>query len=649
MLQDVSDSYLLAKEKFPDIVFDCHRPKEGLYVRLQLDQSWDEQCDSFEQNHLLIYAKEDIAPAQKEIYEWFRMRDYYSSLITMNKAVDTGKQIHSNNPFALYAKREVFLDEKQGSTSTMQEHVNRFLGMTLPDQVRQKWNSLIPKKSISQKGADPITPEALFAKTEYAVALDYLASDLRSGRVDEIAAWYAANLGQLTEFIRSIEFKNYIKLFFTITQDDSTLDSLSCENIYRQEYILYTIPKIFNSNDYNQLVDGQLVGLPSFNVSMNSKKPFNEHKSMRVQVPVRVTLQEAILMKQASEWLLSKPKYVMNKFSYESDFTIIPASRPQGAYHVYVDGKENEVLDYENVPFPTEMSIKIRIQNVLGTTSGKDKDRKEYPYIENTEQLQREISRHFFRGRMNGQFVRDEPKPKHKDFTSVMAALFMQSRQAFHDWLFKGTELTIRPLFARTTVRLIEEQMLHVEPAGQNKGNQLDLRWLADAMNVRLSLISYLERNEGGRTMSDRITGVMDSLKDNLAVGCENICKDDMEFYFLAGQLAYYLKSQSETQQKKGDLLEPFLMARRSDQLKKRLEEAYILHKHKIRLHHEKFNRAFSSVFGYKPEAGLEGDAREMFMAGLFAENWFYEKGEKSSMDKVKSIDEGADLNGEEE
>ncbi|MNO88121.1 hypothetical protein D3C76_795580 [compost metagenome] len=218
----------------------------------------------------------------------------------------------------------------------------------------------------------------------------------------------------------------------------------------------------------------------------------------------------------------------------------------------------------------------------------------------------------------------------------------MQSRQAFHDWLYKGTEITIRSLFAKVTLRLIEEQMMYVEPSS-SKGKQriLELRWLADAMNTRLSIDAYLKRNEGGETMADRITSVRNTLKDKLLIKDINLCSNDDEFYFLAGQLAYYLKSQSEAQNKTGDLLGPFLAAKRSEQLKKRLDEAYIQHMHKVLLYNFKFNRAFASIFGYQPEQEVEGEAREMFIAGLFADNWFYEK------DKTNSI-EGMDENGEE-
>ncbi|MEF2966297.1 hypothetical protein V3851_10685 [Paenibacillus sp. M1] len=650
MLKDLADSYQLAKNRPPEqVIQDSHRPKSGLYLRLRLDQSWAEQQRDFEGNHLMINSKEneeDIPVSNLSLFQWFQVRDYYSSLITMNKAVDGGKQIHSNNPFALFAKREVFLEEKKDSKFSMQDNVVRFLEQTKPVPVRQKWAELITLKN-SNKEARALTPEEFFAETDYAQSFHYLDSNFRKNKLQEIASWYADNLKPLTEFVRSLNFKNYVKLFFT--PEIPTLDdSYTNQQIYQFEYTLYTIPKIFNSNDYNQMANGEMTGLPGFNVSMNSKKPYLEHKTMRVVAPIRVSLDEAMLLKSTTEWLLSQDKFVTHKFKYETSFSLAKASGPEGAYHVYVEGKDNEVLSYENIPFSTEVLIQIPVFNYLEVRDheGFVKDYSNM-HINGAEQLQKQISSRFFRGRMNqdqGRFVYgDEPKPRDKDFTSVMGALFMQSRQAFHDWIYKGTEMTIRPIFDRTTLRLIEEQLLYVEPGGLKNGrlNLLDLRWLADAFNVRLSMDRYLKRNEGGPTMGDRISAVKASLKDKLALNDINVCGNDDEFYFLAGQIAYFLKSLSETYNKTGDLLGPFLSVKRSDQLKRRLEDAYALHKHKIRLNHFKFNRAFSSVFGYKPEAEPEGDVREFFIAGLLADNWFYEKSEKAS----NQANEGEDSN----
>ncbi|ARF67743.1 hypothetical protein B7C51_07715 [Paenibacillus larvae subsp. pulvifaciens] len=632
MLKDMAESYQLAVQKFPNLIFDQHMLKEGLYLRLRVDKSWEEQSEAFEGNHLIIQPKEEQHPENVDLYDWFTRRDYYSSLVAMNKPVDSNKQIHSNNPFALYVKREVFLGEKSGKFS-MQENVTRFLNITYPDEVKRKWKELLPAGKV--KNTQDI--ETFFMQTEYADALHYLTSDFRQKWMERITRWYASNLNALTGFLRQIPFKNYVKLYFT-TDFPTSSDQLPCEQLYAYEYTLYTIPKISNKNDYNQMIKGTIFGLPSFNINMNGKKPFLKHRTMRVQVPIRVSLEQAMLIKQTAEWLMSKPKYITNKFAYTSDFTFERSIEPEGTFHIYVDGKDNEVVSFENVPFPSEFNLCIYQKNILQLRDheGNLKPDKE---LKSTEEVQKTISSSFFRGRMSGQFLYDEPKAKSNDFTSVMAALFMQSKQAFHDWLFKGTAISLRPLFSRLTLRLLEEQLLYVEPAQQSQNKKvLDLRWLADAFNLRLCIADYLNK-EGSRTMTNRITEVMTSLKQKFSQDGMSVCGNDDEFYFLTGQLAFYLKSQSETQNKTGDLLSPFLVAKRSEQLKKKLEDAYILHKHKIKLNHAKFNKAFSNIFGYKPDGHeLTGDAREMFLAGLFADNWFYEKPEKK-----KNDDKGAD------
>lgn len=685
MLKDLTNSYLLAKNDFPNITFLRHRPKEGLYIRLWLDQSWNEQVSQFDSEHMII-TKEEPDLSRKELFEWFQQKDYVSSLISMNKAVDSGKQLHSNNPYTLYAKRDVFLAEALADgTTTMSMHIARFLDKTQASEVQKKWDELIgTKKTGSKKASKKSSTETIFTSptqqffsgTDYAPALEYLVSEERRTHIAQIEQWYATNLSAFIDHIRTIPFNNYVKIFFI---SESTLLNSSADHplnesssfyswdeMYGYEYLLYTIPKIFNSNDYNQMVDGVLTGLPGFNISMNSKKPFLEHKTMRVGAPIRFSLEEALLVKEATEWLISQPKFRMNKFSYYTDFSKNFSGVAEGNFFVYVEGKDNEVQDYENVPFSKQVHVNIRLKNVLGLISkNKDKDEfvKNYSYIENAEQLQKEISRRFFRGRMNGDFLQDEPKAREKDFTSGMVALFMQSKKGFHDWIFKGTTVTIRSQFGRVTLRLLEEQLLRVEAAGQEK-SKLDLGELADAMNVRLSLMAYLEGKED-TAMGNRLIAVSNRLKDKLKTlekrkPKENIdgagqteqtvnpdpvyVETDDEFYYLAGQLAFYLKSQSETQQKKGDLLGPFFIAKRSAQLKRRLEEAYHLHRHKIPLLYTKLNWALANVNAYQPDKEfLHEDAREMFLAGLFADNWFWKKGKSE-----KPNSEGENEYGEE-
>lgn len=628
MIKDLVVGFEKAQQKYPSIVLDNYELKEGIYLRLDVSQSWEKQKIAFDQNHVPIGGKDD-KPFQSTLVDWFKKRDYCSSLITMNKPVDLKKQIHSNNPFSLFVKKEVLLGEKQDAKFSMMENVERYLIATTAPMIVQKWRELIPnekKKSskekkqlhIEKKSGDFLEELEFFQQSEYKAALVYLNDKQRSQWIEEIMQWYRNNLVQLTQFIIQQPFKKYVKIFFTL--DSFTNTTFSCDEIYDFEYLLYTIPKIYNNNDYNQIIAGNLVGLPSFDMTMNSKKPFMEHKTMGVKVSDRIPLQDALLVKDTMGWVAAQPKYKTNKFGYESTFSAqgrVPLA--EGAFHVYMDGKDNELHGFENVPFSPTIQIEMEWLNIL-QMQDQNGDLKYYDKIIQWDDLQKKINSKFFRGRMHGAFLFDEPTVKSKEFTAVMVALFLQSRQAFHDWFHKGTTLSLRGIFGNVTLRLITEQMLHVETTRMED--------LADAFNLRLS-IQMLINEEGGHEMGDRIKETIDTLREKLKMEGLVVCESDNEFYFMAGQLAYYLIYQSEAMKKTGAMTEPFLRAKNGEQLKKRLEETYMLYKHGILMEYRRFNNAFSMVMGYVPKQSNEGSARELLLAGLFASNLLLEKKDK--------------------
>lgn len=611
MIRDLTVGFQKAQQKFPSIIQDNYKLKEGIYIRLNVEQNWEAQAATFAQNHVTIVRKAEELQ-NVELLNWFKCRDYLSALIDMNKPVDPKKQVHSNNPFALFIKKEVFLGEKQSGKYTSEENISRYLLATSSDLVRQKWLEMIPTNKNDKDNSQ------FFQESEYAAALTYLDSCERRQLIEQITKWYYTNIAVLTDYIGQLPFKNYVKLFFTF---DSSAQTTSCEQMYAFEYVLYTIPKIFNSNDYNQLVAGELVGLPSFDMTMNSKKPFMEHKTMRSQAPDRVSLQQAMLAKQTTEWLaVAKPPYTTNKIGYESGF-IPPTGRlpPEGTFHVYMDGKYNELYGFENIPFPPTITVQVEWLNILQLKDSNG-DEKYYEIIQDAEVLQKTISSKFFRGRMNNSFITNEPDVKAKEFTALMVILYLQSRQAFHDWFYKGTTISLRGIFAKVTLRLLVEQFIHVETSR--------IAELADAFNLRLSIQMAID-DKGGKIMADRIRGTVDSLRDKLVSEGLVVCANDEEFYFMAGQLAYYLINQSRTQKITGEMYEPFLRAKNGHQLKKRLEEAYMLYKHEIWSSYRRFNQAFSLVLGYVPETDNQGSARELLLAGIFADNLLFEKATK--------------------
>ena len=92
MLFELSD--MMSNAENPErIILDRHQMKNGLYVRIDREGNIKDN---------LIVNKETSTIGNT--YWWFRDRDYYSSLLEMNKPVDTKKKIHSNNMYTVFIK-----------------------------------------------------------------------------------------------------------------------------------------------------------------------------------------------------------------------------------------------------------------------------------------------------------------------------------------------------------------------------------------------------------------------------------------------------------------------------------------------------------------------------------------------------------------
>ena len=114
---------------------------------------------------------------------------------------------------------------------------------------------------------------------------------------------------------------------------------------------------------------------------------------------------------------------------------------------------------------------------------------------------------------------------------------------------------------------------------------------------------------------------------------CEQIVSNsgkietDEQYYYLAGQVAYYLLSRSKADKLMQDVTEPFVKANSTKKLKKEIEFLYDKYKYDIYLNYPKFNHILSQLLLQEPEQEVRGN-KEILIAGLLANNLFYQKNE---------------------
>lgn len=81
------------------------KPFNGIYLSIDKDNNINRIMDLNTKSRKQLIETVD--------YEWFRERDYYSSWINSNKAVNSKKMIQSNNCYALYVKRKSLPDQNE--------------------------------------------------------------------------------------------------------------------------------------------------------------------------------------------------------------------------------------------------------------------------------------------------------------------------------------------------------------------------------------------------------------------------------------------------------------------------------------------------------------------------------------------------------
>lgn len=602
MLKDLTKQFKAAYGKNPSLVFDNYTLKEGLYIRFNLKSPED-------YDYMVVKKKQELIKDDK--YKWFRAADYYSSILEddMNKAVDTKKQIHSTNEYSLFIKKENFpgMSEYTGKKGQMldEDYINFVKGyFNSLKNLEDKFWEIYSKSNIKKQ--EKLSKEQFFDRF-FKPETEYLKSDERINEIKQNEEFFLSQLNYIQKILKQIDieekFTNYIKLFI---YEDITK--------YEKAYNLYVIPRIFNKNDYNRLINGKIMGLPANNMSLNDKKPYMQLRTMKTGVPTRVSFKDAALYKDFFLWLKAQTKSNMTiKYDYKFDMGIENNS-DEPCFDIYLNKKEGVIEEFDNIPFKAE-KLEFELKNYLGITQNDGITLEEDETLGRGTLLKR-ISHYFFADKLEGYFKKAEPKVKANTFTSNMQSLFYISKDAIYDFIVYGVEAPFRAMVDKVTMESITEQLLYTTKGIPKR--------LGEAYNLRLALLDYFSR--GDNKMGDAIKNLNELLKDKLNQKELAVCNSDEEFYYTAGQLTYYILDKSEAKEKTYGMVEPFIHAKTAQDLKNKLKLIFDTYKHAISLYNIRFKNAFSMVMGYDCNTKFTGRMQDIYYAGLLSSNILFQK-----------------------
>ncbi|MCX6074597.1 MAG: hypothetical protein NTY39_09790 [Campylobacterales bacterium] len=374
---------------------------------------------------------------------------------------------------------------------------------------------------------------------------------------------------------------NYIKVFF-----ESAIEK------YKEESAVYYAIKIFNDIGYSQKIESAIYGLSDSNMGLNSKKPYLEQKTRKTNAPFMIWNNDAILVKKFFDWLkFQDPK---NKYPIGEQFFI---NR---------DFKEKDLInDFDYLPVKIEKFDKpIEIKNYLQIQDKEDFE------IQELYQLETVMDEIFYSKQLKHNYFNDDLKVS-QYVSKNLQTLILETKVAMINYFKKYCEKEFYQVIQKYGSDFVIEHI--------RQGRTLKA---PEALNLKFSLLHYK-----GEAVMD-IQAMQKKMIEKLETSNYDGLNSE-EFFYLCGQVAKYLLSQSEAHEKNADLMEPFLRANNAQKLKKEIEFTYFKYKHKISINYTKFNNALSVLMAYENKDGLS-EYRDSFLVGVLSQNIFYMKKEEN-------------------
>ncbi len=590
------------KKKSEQWLYDEYIPSPGTYILLNLD-------DNFSVRAIFDIGKPDkktgdIMGENNKDYGFVSFLDKNSRLITMNKAVDTGKIIHSNNFYSFFVKKESFITGK------------------LEEKNIEGYYSILanPYKKYKKSQAKQI-----YSETEK------ILGSADTGMLDKIQGWVQKNL---RDFIReneiNLESKDYLKIFFVYADDEKTKAEI------KKEGERYLRPNIFNNNDYNISAYDNIFGLHSNNMGLNDKKPYLDNKTRKESIPCAITMERAIVQNQFMEYLSSQAAKGNYNVYIDLDNKIIQcvpdkeknkvAALESGLYFRIRQGKtEVEIYSLERINgYVGELKSPFHMKRIFEFEKKEEEYSSSYGTWYKLYQIEMIVHEGLF-----GKYLIGNYKTSAGDFPSSMDNLLKEQlllcREQLWKWFYNNDNHNVQIVLDKACKRLIWDS---IENGYTEKAKH--------QMNVWYSLTDYLNEN---RRKEESMSNVREQLVEHVIKTEKdwNFTSDD-EYYYAVGQISRYILelSRKSKADKKLDMLKPIITVRNDKVLKERIVLLAKKYDYAIEMRYVRATELLAKVLTYMPKDQVN---EVMIMAGYVDKNIVFLS--KKKLDEEENKNEG--------
>lgn len=501
---------------------------------------------------------------QNPLYNFFKERSFYNVMINANKCIHSKKKIHSVTGNSIILKHSSVEDKDVEFYIT--EHFNILKNNYKLDTVTDfKVNEFL--KLIKDK--------------EF---LKYIPED--------------------------IKLKNDSKFLFYI---DTPLSE------YIKDYDLYLDEKLFLKNEHTIIENGIRYGVPSYNMSLDSKKIFLG-KSDYSDVPFRFSFKDLILLNNVFKLQVKDLKKLLEKenpnfnIDMNDDFQI-------NGYSTYYKLSKDKEIEFEEISILTSDYLTPYKSVLTGNRESLFKFFDSNISTNDKRFLLSKILRNKFDA---NDFAKEISSNK-------IANSFLINKEILKLYFLRNGDIDVFKIFEKILLHIYKDLVINSEFLNKAKIH----------LDNTLTILNYF--NKEYVIMANSINEIWINLLESKKSKDIKIQSDE-EFFFISGQVLYFLSNLSASSNKTGLLIQDVFDIKSMNFAKEKLISKYDKYKYNISINSNSFiNIVYNELMSYKIEETediLLKKNKKLFyyyQCGLIGRNVFFMKNEKESVEEIEN------------
>lgn len=590
----------MIEKKGENFLYDNYIPKQGTYILLNLE-------DDFSVRNIFDIGKPDkeggmIPGMTNKDYRFVSFLDKNSIIFGTNKAIDLpGKKIHSNNMYSFFVQKESITSDKLSSKNI------------------EKYYSVLsnPHLKYKNKNANEIYNE-----------IEKIIGTVDKEILNKIINWMQSSFKSFIEENKdklSLGKKEYLKIFFVYSDDEKTKD------IIKKEGERYFIPNMFNNNDYNIKVEGEIYGLHNNNMGLDSeKKPFLANKTRKKPIPCAITMKQAMLQYEFMVYLSSqaaKKKYNIYIDLDKKDIQPIRDNEvanniESGLYfRLKQEDRELQICSLDRITqYNNNLKDTFHMKEVFILT---EKEQEKYSSYYGAKYKLNDIEM-LVNESLFSKWLISDYKTSSDEIPNTIDPVIKQELLLCRDRLWKW----FHNCESQNAEIVLNKACKHIIRSNIKSG---DYRKAKHQFNLWFSLMDYLNKN---RRYEEYMNDVRELLKKHINMEEDWNFESDDEYYYAVGQMSRYMLNLSNASKKNLDMLMPLLTIRSDKNLKERVVLLAKKYSHEEEMTYKRISILLARVLTYEPNKKVDDT---LIMAGYVDNNILYLP--KKEKDKTKSQD----------